>query len=43
VEVRGEKLGRGKGGSRREAERAAARRALSHLRLNHNILGPSSG
>ncbi|MEE8503789.1 MAG: ribonuclease III [candidate division NC10 bacterium] len=43
VEVRGQRLARGKGGSRREAERVAARRTLASLRINHNILGSSSG
>lgn len=38
VEVRGQTLGRGEGGSRREAEQAAARSALGYLRNDHNIL-----
>lgn len=38
VEVRGQTLGRGEGGSRREAEQAAARSALGYLQDNHNIL-----
>lgn len=38
VEVRGQRLGSGEGGSRREAEQAAARSALGYLQDHHNIL-----
>ncbi len=38
VEVRGQRLGRGEGQSRREAEQGAARSALGYLRDHHNIL-----
>ncbi len=41
VEINGEILARGHGGSRRKAEQAAARVALAHLRDNHNILRSS--
>jgi dsRNA-specific ribonuclease len=43
VAVRGQILGRGKGESRREAERAAARGALAYLRVNHKMLRPYPG
>ncbi|MFQ5846764.1 MAG: ribonuclease III [Candidatus Methylomirabilales bacterium] len=43
VEVRGVRLGGGTGGGRREAEQAAARSAMAHLRRNHNILRSSVG
>src|SRR3972149_2587672 len=38
VQVNGQTLGRGKGGSRREAEQNAATRALTYLRENPHIL-----
>lgn len=38
VKAAGERLGRGTGGTRRDAERAAARAALAHLARNHKIL-----
>jgi len=38
VQVKGQKLGRGKGASRREAEQNAALGALTHLRENPHIL-----
>ena len=38
VQVKGQTLGRGKGGSRREAEQNAATRALTYLRENPHIL-----
>lgn len=43
VEAAGQRLGRGKGGTRREAERAAARAALAYIRENHKILRSSPG
>jgi dsRNA-specific ribonuclease len=42
VEAGGHKLTKGQGGSRREAERSAARAALAIIRRDPNILGSSS-
>lgn len=42
VEAGGHKLTKGQGGSRREAERSAARAALATIRRDPNILGSSS-
>lgn len=41
VEAAGQRLGRGTGPSRRQAERAAARAALAHLAKSHKILRSS--
>jgi dsRNA-specific ribonuclease len=41
VAAGGQKLAKGQGGSRREAERSAARAAMATIRRDPNILGSS--